>query len=135
MTYFADLTPHTYVQAPSRWEVLNVGWLDGSHEFPRGETSVAFRSKLLELCQNPIFLHRGFHDCEVCCDRSEETRGNGQIRVLGSEGQCFAAPTLIGHYVVAHGYRPPAAFVEAVLAGSSVRETDEQAPNSRLHRT
>jgi hypothetical protein len=26
----------------------------------------------------------------------------------------FAAPTLVWHYVTAHGYQPPAEFVEAV---------------------
>ena len=41
--------------------------------------------------------------------------GNGEIRV--SDGNVmYAAPTLIYHYVVAHAYLPPEAFIAAVLA-------------------
>jgi hypothetical protein len=41
--------------------------------------------------------------------------GTAEIRVASDDGICFAAPTLIYHYVAEHGYRPPEQFVEAVL--------------------
>ena len=40
--------------------------------------------------------------------------GNGEIRVRG-EAAYYASPTLIYHYVVAHHYKPPEEFIEAVL--------------------
>ncbi|MGW6949192.1 DUF7919 family protein [Streptomyces xanthophaeus] len=42
--------------------------------------------------------------------------GTGEIRVPCSPGTVFAAPSLIGHYVVVHSYLPPQPFIEAVLA-------------------
>jgi len=127
MTYFPDLTPHTYVRSNSERTVLNVGWLDEGHEFPKGATSPNFRSRLKELCQEPIYLHRGFHECQFCSATSlvspplAERRGSGQIRVA-SGGRCYAAPTLIWHYVDVHAYSPPAEFIDAVLAGTVVGE-------------
>jgi hypothetical protein len=36
-------------------------------------------------------------------------------------GVVYVAPSLIPHYVDAHGYAPPRAFREAVLAGPPMR--------------
>ncbi|WP_338285215.1 hypothetical protein [Luteolibacter sp. LG18] len=47
-------------------------------------------------------------------DGCEHSLGNGEIRVRGADGVIYGAPTLIYHYVVAHDYLPPAAFIEAV---------------------
>ena len=85
MTFFADLTPHTYVRTASA--AVDVGWLDASRPFER----------LRE-------------------------RGNGQIRVKGPNGTCYAAPALISHYVEIHEYKPPAEFIEAVVNGTPLRE-------------
>jgi hypothetical protein len=40
--------------------------------------------------------------------------GNGEIRVSGKDGIVYAAPTLVCHYIQAHGYFPPEEFIEAV---------------------
>ena len=40
-------------------------------------------------------------------DGQSLTLGDGEIRVSGSGGVVFAAPTLICHYIHTHGYRPP----------------------------
>jgi hypothetical protein len=42
--------------------------------------------------------------------------GNGELRIPGDPGTAYAAPSLITHYVAAHGYRPPRALIVAVLA-------------------
>jgi hypothetical protein len=42
--------------------------------------------------------------------------GSAEIIVPGRDGKVYRAPTLIGHYVGRHRYRPPREFVEAVLA-------------------
>ena len=118
MTYFADLTPHTYVKTADTRTVLNIGWLSDREPFPRGDTSAEFREKLKELCQHPIHRHRGFHECDLCPAGRARARGNGQIRVVGRDGMCYAAPTLIEHYVESHGYCPPLAFIDAVVNGT-----------------
>lgn len=41
--------------------------------------------------------------------------GDGEIDVAGSD-KVYACPTLIYHYILRHGYRPPAEFVDAVRA-------------------
>lgn len=127
MSYFADLTPHTYTPTNGE-DVLNVGWLDVSEDYQRGETSSEFRTALQRLSANPIILHRGFHMCQFC--PAEDARiwppshperlGNGQIRVRSADGVWYAAPVMIYHYVVEHGYRPPAAFIEAALHPAAV---------------
>ena len=117
MSYFADGTPHTYAPTGGR-VVLNVGWLDAGYPFERGSVHKEFARALKELCQHPVHLHRGFLSCQFCSPEvrgTQATIGNGQIRVAGENGVLYAAPALIHHYVVAHGYQPPLDFVAAVL--------------------
>lgn len=114
MTYFPDLTEHTYTTFPRRSGVLNVGWLGRSHPFLAGDSPDSFKVALKSLCESPILLHRGFHQCELC-EPGEQFQGNGQIRIEDQNGQIYSAPTMIYHYVTAHSYRPPEEFIEAVL--------------------
>jgi len=117
MSYFPDLTPHTYTPTDGLI-VLNVGWLDPAYPFAQGDTSPRFQEALRQLCEQPVHLHRGFHICQFCPDdvrRVQPSRiGNGQIRLMGRDGVWYAAPTMIYHYVVAHRYAPPVEFVRAV---------------------
>ena len=128
MSYFADLTPHTY--APTDGEtVLNVGWLDNAYPYTRGETSPEFQVALQRLCENPVWLHMGFHRCQFCPREDVHTwssvhlarLGNGQIRVQGADEVWYAAPVMIHHYVKEHQYLPPAPFIETVLRAAVVR--------------
>ena len=113
MTYLEDLTTFRFGLG-SEDGVLSVGWLDRRHPFRAGETSEEFRNKLGQLCRRPTKRYFGFHDCELC-NGAVRPAGNGEIRV--SDGNVmYAAPTLIYHYVVAHAYLPPEAFIAAVLA-------------------
>ena len=125
MSYFADLTPHTY-SPNDGLRLLNIGWLDAAVVFTRGTTPQRFHEALRVLCRKPVYLHRGWHWCPFCARdpsndlinwptaRSERV-GNGQIRVQGEADLWYVAPTLIHHYIVSHEYQPPAAFIEAVL--------------------
>ena len=118
MSYFADLTSHKYTEKKIEDGVLNIGWLGEGNEFPTGDVPAQFIAKLERLCSNPVFLHRGFHECELCCswdDDKWKDLGNGQIRVYGSNGHWYSAPTMIHHYVTDHQYRPPEEFIDAVL--------------------
>jgi hypothetical protein len=125
MTYFPDLSPCTYIcGAPAG--LLSVGWLSRWHLFPQGPTSEQFRSALAECCRRPEIQHRGFHECPFCkfslrgvllrLFGRRPAQGSAVIYVSGKGGKIYAAPTLILHYVSAHWYRPPAEFVQAVLA-------------------
>jgi len=122
MSTFADLTPYTYDSRDWDGRLLNVGWLGGDSHFDRGAVPPDFVAALAALCRWPGWLHRGVHECELCPagsragfgDPASLEYGNGQIRILGSKEVWYAAPTLVHHYVVAHGYVPPSEFVQAV---------------------
>jgi hypothetical protein len=36
------------------------------------------------------------------------------VRAIGADATAYAAPTLIHHYVVEHGYQPPEEFIAAI---------------------
>jgi hypothetical protein len=52
--YYEDLSPYVYSDYAIRYEfaadytILNVGWLDGRHEFNTGPVSEAFLDKLFK---------------------------------------------------------------------------------------
>jgi hypothetical protein len=114
MSYVADL-------ADMGGGTLAVGWLHPDHSFTQGELSPAFLARFKE------FLERwsvdsvnalgwggvgGYHTCELC----NHAWGTGSIGVL-YEGKLYCAPRMIEHYLMDHGYSPPAEFIEAVLSG------------------
>lgn len=129
--YFQDLTPYKYLKG--RPSALNVGWLDSAHPFARGSVLDGSIARLRSLAHQPVNRTRGFYACQFC-DFAPAVAGSAQaalsaryqqwqdvgalssaeIRVVGGDGKVFAAPMLICHYVEAHGYLPPAEFVEAV---------------------
>jgi hypothetical protein len=125
MAYFEDLTPYIYLHPEEELPcTVNIGWLEPGYPFPTGTTSEQFQIKLNRLCHRRVKQTRGFHPCEFCpCVMSslECLASSFEMRVSG-DGVVYAAPSLVHHYVVAHGYRPPDAFTEAVLAW------DETAP-------
>ncbi|WP_162907611.1 hypothetical protein [Allorhizocola rhizosphaerae] len=130
MTYFADLSPYTYLKSEQAVGLLCVGWLEAGHEYPIGPTPPRFVARLGKLCaERKTAQTRGFHRCTFKpCDKlphwpplstmindREVFLGSAEIRVSAGKGISFAAPDLIYHYVVDHGYKPPAQFVEAVM--------------------
>jgi hypothetical protein len=125
MAYFEDLSPYTYFGDPtpeSASLVRNFGWLDRSHEFPRGELPTDALDAIWDYCSILVQPTRGLHTCELCTDARNtfvrhETRrllGSGEIRVFGPDRDAFAAPNLIYHYVRDHQYRPPPAVLRAL---------------------
>ena len=144
MTYYPDLSPYQYLEGADS-QSLNIGWLDGSMPYPTGTTSDEFRERLLEYCfsDNTVQLTRGFHVCNLdncTCSlppppehRGERVAyfGGSEIRVIGKSA-IYAAPTLVYHYVVAHSYKPPDEFIEAVLAGPSPSSNEHQALRRKM---
>jgi hypothetical protein len=141
--HFDDLTPFTYSSSEPSAAVLNVGWLGEGHRFPVATPDPALVSALHTLLANPVNLYRGKHQCEFCpapppearngllwSTAPEEILGNGEIHVPGKDGITYVAPVLIRHYVEAHQYAPPSAFVLACLA-----HAEGLMPNTSFERT
>jgi hypothetical protein len=121
MTEFADLTPYRYLR--SEFDMVNVGWLGRTPDFPTGPVDETVRAELRRRVAEPEQLTRGFHGCELCAGGpliwvevgGKDLRlGNGEIHACGADGVRYAAPTLIVHYIEEHGYRPPEEFLAAV---------------------
>lgn len=113
-----------------------VGWLDVSEPFPQGLLSVERKHRLWEHRCNPFSLSMGQHLCKLCypelpslteyrqiqqenSEGPESVFGNGDILIVGSNGEAFITPVLICHYVVHHGYLPPEPFLEALDVSDS----------------
>jgi len=110
MAYFPDLSPFGYLRREP--DTLNVGWLDDAHPYPTGDVPQGFAERLmafLKMSVNPTF---GMHTCEIC----KEATCTNEIRVFGAGATVYAAPTMIYHYVLDHGYRPPDAFIAALFS-------------------
>ena len=126
--YFEDLTPYEYMLPPEP-NTYNIGWLDEHHGFSTGEVAADAMQRLLWLCLNPDCQARCWHPCPFCrnenpvsieVDGRRFLLGDAEIRVEGRDGKRYAAPNLIYHYVKTHRYRPPEAFVRALLGDSPV---------------
>lgn len=129
MTYFPDLSSYQYVPTQDGDESdLNVGWLSVDHPYPTQSPDVRFVDALLRCCMRPVRLCMGVHFCDLACEQSGARRmlvqdhdgrqvhlGNGEVRLAGSDGRHYTAPTLVAHYVALHGYAPPEPFVEGVM--------------------
>ena len=102
--------------------VVSVGWLGTFWPHSTGETVPAFRERLVELCEAPPILHRGFCRCRqgLCKLMISSEDGVGEIVVNGTR-RAFLAPSLVGHYVMRHRYLPPREFIDAVLASEGNR--------------
>lgn len=91
-----------------------------------GEVPAGFAGRLARLvARHAVNRTRSWEDCPFCegeypiqieVDGERLPVGDAEIRVPGTEGRVYGAPTLIAHYVAIHRYRPPDEFVEAVMA-------------------
>lgn len=124
MTWYRDLSPYRYTQEPCADRTLNVGWLSREREHTRGQIDPRHVELIWDRCRVIALDTRGLHPCELCPEEarsnwfvhSGERRrlGSGQIRVFAANGDIFAAPDLLFHYVRDHAYRPPDVFLTAL---------------------
>jgi len=130
VAYYADLTPYQYGRSDDA--LLNVGWLDSAHSFEVGGVTNEFSEALTLCAAEKDQQTRGYHDCEFCSEESPirvkrpdgsryVSLGMSEIHVVGEDGQGYAAPSLVVHYVLAHNYRPPTAFQAAVVFDNASR--------------
>lgn len=124
MATYEDLSPYSYY--PGEEDALSVGWLGSDSPFSQGEVDEGVLSRIAWLCLNePVVQTRGIHACEFCRYQDDvecyllidgakpHLLGSNEIRVPG-DGVTYAAPSLVLHYLVDHGYRPPDEFLRAV---------------------
>ena len=132
VTYIPDLAPYDYYHGAP--EALAVGWLDSSMPFETGACPQEARDRLVQLAEQPVRLMRGYHYCQFCeadapparrlredirlNEAPDVAHGNGEIWLTTPDGTNYAAPALIGHYIDAHEYLPPAAFIDAARLGA-----------------
>jgi len=124
MAYFPDNSDYKYLSSDPGGK--NVGWLSRDMPFPKGEVPPGFIANLADACfKRGANQTRGFHLCEFCSEgapqpllrrRIKKLRlGSREIHIKASDGTIFKAPDLVYHYVKEHGYRPPEAFILALL--------------------
>ncbi|MFF2953713.1 hypothetical protein ACFVVU_20525 [Kitasatospora sp. NPDC057965] len=127
MPYYPDGSPYVY---DDLWpELVNIGWLDDSHPYRRGGVPAGLVDALLRPAADPVNVTRGVHTCPFCggfyltvenphAASGSTLLGSAEIHVAGAGGGGFAAPTLVIHYILDHGYAPPPPFQRAVLRGA-----------------
>ena len=114
---FPDLGEET--QIASAPFVRAVGWLTLREPFPTGSLPPRVTARLNGFAQSwtdsvdalgwPVAA--GAH----CCDLCGRFHASGNFGVPGGE-LLYVCPEMVAHYVTHHGYRPPEAFVDALLA-------------------
>lgn len=125
--YSPDFAAYKYAIPKALADVFTIGWLSSSHAFVTGMVGQETACAIAELLwTNRVNETRGFHLCDLCkAEKPIEVAHDRDSVVLGSaeiwlpspdESIVFATPDLIVHYVLAHNYRPPSAFLEAVAA-------------------
>lgn len=125
--YIPDLSTYQYYIPFPLEAVQCVGWLDAQHQYETGQPPVGLAGKLEEIILNRsetfdvhVNVVRGIHPCNFCgrdieisSGARKKPLGMSEIWLPGGPGW-LASPSLILHYITAHGYLPPPVFVQAV---------------------
>lgn len=121
---------------PPGLRLVAIGWLDGPNPFTQGRTDPAVVRKLLGLDEACLISDgtRGWHTCHYCQNSLRPRRSLWDARPQCPDGmghhlvRCgdtvYMCPSLLPHYVVVHGYRPPDAYQQAVLEGVVLADAD-----------
>lgn len=137
--HLPDLQPLSFPPFDRFPKLVAVGWLEPGHEFVTGDPSKEFVNKLAGLLVNPWepAFAMGRHACGFCrfsggppTIQIGDFPGRKEVRIgaanlwLPADNFLFVAPSMILHYIDAHGYLPPAEFQAAVMACPEMRSTD-----------
>lgn len=126
MAYFEDFSDYIYFPAASPAGTKNIGWLGEGKPFDTEAPSDEILDMLWEFCKVSVVQTRGLHECEICGLREAWKAerngvalnlGSAEIRVFSENGDIYAAPNLIYHYVAVHHYKLPEPFRHALLTG------------------
>lgn len=100
-------------------DALNIGWA-GKDYFDPAETSIEIINILKRFIPFRVRSLRTLVHCPICgkipesmkINDKEYNMGFSEIRVLSSEGQVFAIPDLVFHYISHHNYCLPSQFLD-----------------------
>ena len=141
MPTMADMVPWNH-RGVQRDHVLAIGWL-GETNAPAASVPSEFFERLVSLLVNPWqpFIAAGFHACGWC----RFSGGPAQLQAFGKRVQMgrdnlfvpagdrvYVAPSLMAHYIDAHGYAPPEQFQAAVMACPPMGSAEYLAQIERL---
>lgn len=124
-----------YVEKPI-YQILNIGWLSSQHSYSSGKVKPYLIKKLKEILLSKNISDYKFNrircnsPCQICgkCvelafyDPNKQQTTNillGFCEILIPSlhnGIFYASPALIFHYIQEHDYKPPQAYIDAVLA-------------------
>ena len=133
--YFEDLDEYRGCHDEEMFGLapLGVGFLHRKQQFETGSPPKRFLLKLATYLLTPVCQRAKAMPCPLCgkrvtteIDGQVVELGIGEIRIMGDEN-IYAAPDLILHFIVEHGYRPPKAFIDAVTKAVSVDSAEHQA--------
>lgn len=131
--WLEDLDPYTGCEQDDYLGItpLAVGFLTHKRQFETGEANLKFTTKLLRFCSAEITVcptpqPRPCPLCNQPITVNGWRLGGAEIRTIGDE-EIYAAPDLIYHYIVDHGYAPPAEFVRSVMKGPGVDSAEYRA--------
>jgi hypothetical protein len=133
--HYEDLEPYGLATSPFERERA-VGWLDPGHAYPVGRTHPRVVLRLFDLLHDPrvaIVGMMGYSACTLCPDpprkaptvvvwrpawwrRTRRAEVGAAVLYLPGTERVYVAPSMILHYILVHGYAPPAEFTEAALA-------------------
>lgn len=124
MTFVEDLAPAAAGAFSQLPDTRAVGWLGPEHTFSKGRMPPRALRRLRDLHRALMDPDRlmvpviaaGLHECDFCAASGGYHGENLELYVRAPDVGGFEAPAMIVHYIDAHGYLPPAAFIDAVLA-------------------
>jgi hypothetical protein len=124
MAWFSDLSPCDYFGPQVAASLIAVGWLERGRQYATGIVAIEVYEALVNLVRDPWqpVASAGSHGCDLCHFVSE-ARCSSTV-FIPANGHLFVSPTLITHYVNAHGYAPPKDFCNAVLACPPMRSME-----------
>ncbi len=122
--YYKDLSKYCY--GGKQENSFNIGWLERGQPVRKGDVPQEFIDKIWKYLRYPVNVYRGFHVCDLCLHPMagipvavHEGRmrqiGYYEIRVWARNGNVYAAPSMIYHYITCHGYKPPQEFIDVVM--------------------
>lgn len=111
---------------------MAVGFLEAGEPYAQGDVPVELFERLVEMLEDPWqpFVSAGRQPCTFC----RFTGGPGTVRAgdrvapvgasllfVPGASAAYVAPSMIAHYIDAHGYKPPEDFHQAVMSCPPMR--------------
>jgi hypothetical protein len=132
MAYLKDLSDYTFSPPEAdQPKMKSIGFLQPDKTFDVHQPTEEVLDLLWQHCKISVNETRGIHRCEFCqappktvyASRKDSQGlirlGGAEILVFSAEGEIYAAPNLVYHYVHVHHYNPPDEFLEALIYGPS----------------